>query len=101
VVWGQKKFKPGPFYTGRFSIPIAWIAIIFLLFGIVLSMFPTGGPSPSAAEMNYTVVINCAVWGGALLYYYIDARKWKVARPLNGAEMIANISTGSLDRRSR
>lgn len=26
--------------------------------------------------MNYTVVISCAVWGGALAYYYIDARKW-------------------------
>ena len=26
--------------------------------------------------MNYTVVINCSVWGGALAYYYIDARKW-------------------------
>ena len=26
--------------------------------------------------MNYTVVINCAVWGGALAYYFIDARKW-------------------------
>ena len=26
--------------------------------------------------MNYTVVINSAVWGGALVYYYIDARKW-------------------------
>ena len=26
--------------------------------------------------MNYTVVINGAVWFGALAYYYIDARKW-------------------------
>lgn len=26
--------------------------------------------------MNYTVVINMAVWVGALAYYYIDARKW-------------------------
>lgn len=26
--------------------------------------------------MNYTVVINSAVWLGALGYYYIDARKW-------------------------
>lgn len=26
--------------------------------------------------MNYTVVINSAVWFGALAYYYIDARKW-------------------------
>ena len=78
VVWGQKKFRPGPFYTGRFSVPIAWVAIVFLIFGIVLSMFPVGGPNPTAEEMNYTVVINCGVWGGALLYYYLDARKWYV-----------------------
>ena len=26
--------------------------------------------------MNYTVVINMAVWLGALTYYFIDARKW-------------------------
>lgn len=26
--------------------------------------------------MNYTVVINMAVWVGAILYYFVDARKW-------------------------
>ena len=26
--------------------------------------------------MNYTVVINSCVWGGSLLYYAVDARKW-------------------------
>ena len=29
-----------------------------------------------AQNMNYTVVINTAVWFGAIAYYYIDARKW-------------------------
>ena len=99
VVWGQRKFKPGPFYTGeRCSTVIAWAAIVFLVFGTVLSMFPIEGPDPTrescsftvrgsrllvrltprllAQTMNYTVVINCAIWGGALAYYYIDARKW-------------------------
>lgn len=76
VVWGQHKFSPGPFYTGRFSIPIAWTAVAFLSFGILLCMFPVGGPDPTAATMNYTCVINSAVWGGAVLYYAIDARKW-------------------------
>ncbi|KAL6720485.1 GABA-specific high-affinity permease [Lecanora helva] len=77
VVWGQRKFKPGPFYTGdRFSTPIAWTAIVFLIFGILLSMFPVGGPNPTPSTMNYTVVINSAVWAGALAYYFIDARKW-------------------------
>lgn len=31
VLWGQKKFEPGPVYTGRFSIPIAWTAVVFLV----------------------------------------------------------------------
>ncbi|MCJ1308584.1 GABA-specific high-affinity permease [Agyrium rufum] len=76
VVWGAKKFKPGPFYTGRASVPIAWVAIVFLVFGIILSMFPVGGPNPTPESMNYTVVINMAIWLGALAYYFIDARKW-------------------------
>ena len=77
VVWGQKKFRPGPFYTGdRMSVPIAWTAIIFLVFGVLLSMFPVGGPDPDKESMNYTAVICAAVWGGSLLYYYVDARKW-------------------------
>jgi hypothetical protein len=28
--------------------------------------------------MNYTVVVNMAVWIGALTYFYVDARKWFV-----------------------
>ncbi|KAI9814184.1 MAG: GABA-specific high-affinity permease [Pycnora praestabilis] len=77
VVYGQKKFKPGPVYTGDFWSPIiAYTAVVFLVFGVVLSMIPVGGPNPTPDTMNYTVVINCAVWGGALGYYFIDARKW-------------------------
>jgi amino acid transporter len=77
LVWGQHKFVPGPFYTGdRLSRPIAWVAVIFLIFGITLAMFPDGGPDPTPQSMNYTVVINMAVWGGAMMYYFVDARKW-------------------------
>lgn len=76
LVWGQEKFKPGPVYTGRFSKPIGWLALLFLVFGILLAMMPSGGPNPTPQTMNYTVVVNSAVWGGSLLYYYIDARKW-------------------------
>lgn len=53
IWWGQRKFKPGPFYTGDlFSVPIAWTAIIFLVFGTTLSMFPTGGPHPTREFSN-------------------------------------------------
>lgn len=39
-------------------------------------MFPVGGPNPSKEDLNCTVVINSAVWGGALGYYFLDAYKW-------------------------
>lgn len=77
AVWGRDKFAPGVFYTGpRCSLPIAWAAVAFLVFGIVLAMFPDGGPDPAPDSMNYTVVVNMAVWGGCTLYYFVSARKW-------------------------
>lgn len=61
VVWGQHKFKPGPFYTGAlFSTPIAWTAVVFLCFGIILSMFPVGGPNPTRTFpfLSFTFVLS-------------------------------------------
>lgn len=46
LVWGEERFKPGEFYTGRFSMGIAVVAVLYLVFGVVLSMFPTSGPGP-------------------------------------------------------
>lgn len=76
VLWGQAKFKPGPFYTGdKFSVPIAWTAVTFLVFGVLLAMFPSD-PHPSLQNMNYSVVISLSVWLGAVGYYFVHARKW-------------------------
>lgn len=47
LLWGQSRFHPGEFYTGRLSVPIALVAIAYLIFAIVLSMFPTTGPNPT------------------------------------------------------
>ncbi|EED22386.1 GABA permease, putative [Talaromyces stipitatus ATCC 10500] len=78
LIWGDKtgKFRPGEFYTGWLSKPIAIVAVAYLFFAIILSMFPTGGPDPTADNMNYTIVINSFLWVGAALYYFLFAKKW-------------------------
>lgn len=48
LLWGEEKFVPGEFYTGKYlSKPIAWVAVIYMVFAIVLSMIPTEGPNPT------------------------------------------------------
>lgn len=86
AVWGRDKFRPGVFHTGRFSLPIAWAAVVFLVFGVILAMFPVSGPNPTPQTMNYTVVVNMAVWGGCTIYYLVDARKWFTGPKITVAE---------------
>ncbi|CAN6597650.1 GABA-specific permease [Trichomonascus vanleenenianus] len=78
TIWWQEDFRPGPFYLGkRWSRIIGALSCTYLVFAItILAMFPSAGPDVTADNMNYTCAINGAVWSGALLYYYIDARKW-------------------------
>ncbi|KAJ5649961.1 GABA-specific permease [Penicillium longicatenatum] len=76
LVWGKDRFVPGEFYTGKYlSKPIAWVAVIYMIFAIILCMFPTEGPNPTPEDMNYTIVINGALWLGSALYYVLYARK--------------------------
>jgi len=39
LVWGRHTFKPGVFYLGRFSKPVAWAAISYMSFMIIILCF--------------------------------------------------------------
>lgn len=78
ALYGSKaSFTPGPFYLGEFWSRINnIIASCYLIFQIfALNMIPLQIPV-DAETMNYTCVINGAVWGGCLIYYWVDAHKW-------------------------
>ncbi|OQD66168.1 hypothetical protein PENPOL_c005G09215 [Penicillium polonicum] len=48
LLWGGDRFIPGEFYTGKYlSKPIGWVAVIYMMFVIVLTMIPTEGPNPT------------------------------------------------------
>lgn len=77
LVFGASKFVPGPFYLGKtLSKIIGILSSGYLVFAIILLMFPTATPHVTTDTMNYVVVLNVGVWIGALAYYYLFARKW-------------------------
>lgn len=77
LFWGYPNFKPGPFYLGlALSKIVSAFACTYLCFAICLLMFPLNGPNPNKENMNYTVVINGAVWAGSLCYYFFWAHRW-------------------------
>ncbi|TFK37004.1 amino acid transporter [Crucibulum laeve] len=75
---GGKKIKPGPFSLGLFSLPVAVIAVIWMVFIIIVFFFPAS-PAPGAANMNYTIVVLGGVLILAVAYFYFPkygGRHW-------------------------
>ncbi|KAJ6552791.1 amino acid/polyamine transporter I [Mycena capillaripes] len=75
---GGKEFRRGPFHLGIFSLPVAVVSVVWMIFMIVVLMFPTS-QTVDAASMNY----SCVVLGGTLIfavvYYYfpkIGGKYW-------------------------
>ena len=71
----KEKFVPGRFYLGDFWSRVnGWASTIFILYTIVMVMFPED-TNPDKNSMNYTCVITPGVWILSVAYYYAYARK--------------------------
>jgi hypothetical protein len=69
VIWGAERLRPGPWYLGRWSYPMAVIASVWMVFAIVIFCFP-GDPNPTASTMNYASLVCGGTWIFATAYYY-------------------------------
>ncbi|RDB16736.1 putative amino-acid permease PB24D3.02c [Hypsizygus marmoreus] len=67
---GNKEIKRGPFSLGKFSLPVAVIAVIWMAFIIVVFLFPAA-PHPDSSNMNYTVVVLGGTLVLAVAYFYL------------------------------
>lgn len=66
----NEPFFPGPFYLGRWSRPIAWISIWWMVFATIIFCFPAD-VNPTAASMNYAAVVAVGVWVFATVYWFL------------------------------
>jgi len=66
---GGKPLRPGPFSLGAFSLPVAMTAVIFMVFIVVVFLFPAT-PNPVASTMNYTVVVLGGTLVFSIIYFY-------------------------------
>lgn len=65
----KNNFKPGPFHLGKLSLPVAVIAVVWMVFMIIVFLFPPN-PQPTTQEMNYTVVVLGGFMFLAISWYY-------------------------------
>ncbi|KAJ8594347.1 amino acid transporter [Rhizopogon salebrosus TDB-379] len=65
----KNDFKPGPFNLGKLSLPIAAIAVSWMVFMIIIFFFPAT-PQATAQQMNYTVVVLGGFMSLAVFWYY-------------------------------
>jgi amino acid permease (GABA permease) len=68
-------FQPGPWSLGRWSAPVGWFSIVWVVLICVLFVLPTAGPI-NVANFNYTIVAVAVVVGAATIWWFAGARKW-------------------------
>ncbi|KAG8530666.1 uncharacterized protein KY384_004021 [Bacidia gigantensis] len=71
------RFRPGPWNLGRFSAPIGTAACAFVALMVPIMMLPSSaGADLDAAGMNWTCLVYGAPMLMAIIWWYIDARRW-------------------------
>lgn len=91
-------FQVGVWNLGRWSAPVGWTAIVWVVIICILFVLPTASPV-TASTFNYTIVAVGVVLGGAWLWWMLSARHWftgprhnvpdpVIPRPAAGAEPV-------------
>ncbi|KAL2936211.1 Amino-acid permease BAT1-like protein [Bienertia sinuspersici] len=75
MVMAEENFNPGPFYLGRASRPVCFIAFVWICYTCVVFLLPTYYPI-TWNSFNYAPAALAVVLGLIMLWWVVDARKW-------------------------
>lgn len=96
---GKNDFAPGPFNLGRFSGPVAFLAVAWMTFMGIVFLFPTS-PQTDTADMNYAIVVLGGVLVLSLVWYYFPKYggvHWFTGPVHTVEKTAANSRRGSVD----
>jgi amino acid permease (GABA permease) len=85
----NRDFQPGPWTLGKWSAPVGWTAITWVIIICILFVLPTASPI-TASTFNYTIVAVLIVVGAATIWWFASARKWFTGPKQNLIEKAAH-----------
>jgi amino acid transporter len=78
------RFQQGKWNLGRWSKPLGWIAVAWVILIVILFGLPTVSPV-SATNFNYSIVAVAVVLFGAGGWYMLSAHKWFTGPRVQGS----------------
>lgn len=89
VVFVKDNFRPGPWNLGKWSRPVGFVSIAFVVMMVPFLCFPaTRGSNLTAEDMNWTVVVYFGPMIFAIIWYIVYAHKFFKGPKVNLAHMI-------------
>lgn len=74
-LWNRKSFERGPFHLGKFSYPVAAIAVLWICLISIVFILPQANPVDSQT-LNYAIVAVGIVVLYSVTFWLVSARKW-------------------------
>ena len=90
----RKTFPVGEFNLGRFGVPVALIASLWLTITSIFMFFPANYPV-TKDNMNYAVVIIAGILAIAAIYWIVSARHWFVGPKRTDGDDNTSASSGA------
>ncbi|KAI1864728.1 hypothetical protein JX265_008452 [Neoarthrinium moseri] len=77
LIFVGKKFRPGPWNLGKFSMPCGVISVGYVLLMLPILCFPTvSGDDLTPDLMNWTSLVYGAPMLFVIVWFFVDAHKW-------------------------
>lgn len=74
LIWVRNGMPKGPFSLGRFSIPLNFISVVWVVFFSVILCIPSVYPV-AADTMNWASVMICGIMGFSIIFWFVSGRK--------------------------